>query len=103
MELQDAKPISGMDKNINSQRGNAAKKSIKEKKYERLCAFVENWDEIDTKKNHTLYPTIAEAVEYFKSDKGFSRDSIKRWVEEFDELEIRDSALVLVDNESQTP
>lgn len=102
MDLKEAMPMSGMDRSTNSRRGNAAKKSKKEKKYERLCAFVENWDEIDTKPNHTKYPTLADAVEYFKSDKGFSRDSIRRWIDEFDELEFNDGCLIIAED-TQTP
>lgn len=98
-DLAAAQPMSGMDRATNSKRGNAVKKSNKEKKYERLCAFVENWDEIDTNSVHLPYPTIADAVEYFKSDKGFSRNTIKNWLDEYDELELREGRLVFVGNE----
>lgn len=97
-DLADAEPMSGMDKRTNSKRGNKVKKNNKEKKYERLCAFVENWEEIDTKEKKTLHPTIAEAAKYFEHDKGFSRDSIKRWVEEFDELVIQNGVLILAED-----
>lgn len=94
-ELKDAKPMSGMDKTTNSIRGNNVKKNKKEHKYERLCAFVENWDQIDTNPVHTKNPTIADAVEYFKSDKGFSKNTIRNWIDEYDELEIQNGSLVL--------
>ena len=96
-ELQGAQPMSGMDRATNSRRGNQAKKNNKEKKYERLCAFVENWDEIDTSPAHLPYPTIADAIEYFKSDKGYSRNTIKNWLSEFDDLELKDGRLILVE------
>lgn len=100
-DLADAQPMSGVDKSTNSRRGNKVKKNIKEKKYERLCAFVENWDEIDTKEKHTKYPTLAEAVEYFKSDKGFSKNTIRNWLEEYDDLELINGVL-LPSQESKT-
>ena len=100
-DLADAQPMSGVDKVTNSRRGNKVKKTIKEKKYERLCAFIENWDEIDTHNVHFPYPTVADAVEYFKSDKGFSVASIRRWLEEFDEIELKEGRLMIVSNESQ--
>lgn len=99
-DLKDAQPMSGVDKGTNSKRGNRAKKNNKEKKYERLCAFVENWDEIDSSAVHLPHPTIPDAVEYFKSDKGFSRNSIKNWIEEFDEIELRDGRMILIDQDS---
>lgn len=100
-ELAEAMPMSGMDKSTNSRRGNAAKKSIKEKRYQRLCAFVENWDEIDMSPAHHPNPTIADAVEYFKSDKGFSRNTIKNWLTEFDDLVVVEGRLFCVENESE--
>lgn len=100
-DLADAQPMSGVDKATNSKRGNKVKKNIKEKKYERLCSFIENWDEIDTKEKHTENPTLAEAVEYFKSDKGFSKNTIRNWVEEHDELELINGVLFLKE-ESKT-
>lgn len=100
-DLADAQPMSGVDKATNSKRGNKVKKNIKEKKYERLCSFIENWDEIDIKEKHTENPTLAEAVEYFKSDKGFSKNTIRNWVEEHDELELINGVLFLKE-ESKT-
>lgn len=94
-DLADAEPMSGMDKRTNSKRGNKVKKNNKEKKYDRLCAFVENWDEIDTKEKHTKYPSLSEAVEYFKSDKGFSKNTIRNWLDEYDDLELINGLLVL--------
>ena len=99
-ELKEAKPISGQDASTNSQRGNAVKSEKKQEKYERFCAFVENWDEIDTKKPHMPYPTIEEAVEYFKSDKGYSLPTIRRWLREFDEIRLVDGRLVPAEDDS---
>ena len=100
-ELAEAKPMSGVDKLTSSTRGNSAKKDKKRKKYERLMNFVENWDEIDTSLAHTEHPTIADAVEYFKSDKGFSRNSIKNWIEEYDEIVVDNGFLILVGKEEE--
>lgn len=94
-ELRDAQPISGMDKSTNSRRGNAVKKDKKEKKYERLLAFVENWDEIDTKAEKTKYPTVQEAVKYFSSDKGYSQNTIRNWILEHDDAEIVNGVIIL--------
>jgi len=101
-DLADAQPMSGMDKSVNSRRGNAVKKSIKGKRYERLCAFVENWDEIDTSIAHNPHPTLADAVEYFKSDKGFSRNTIKNWLGEFDDLKLVEGRLFYAENDDET-
>ena len=100
-DLADAEPMSGMDKRTNSKRGNKVKKNNKEKKYDRLCAFVENWDEIDTKQSHSKYPTLTEAVEYFKSDKGFSKNTIRNWIEEYDDLELV-NGIIILNEESKT-
>ena len=105
-DLKEAKPMSGADSSTNSKRGNDAKKDKKRERYERLLAFVENWDEIDTSAVHLPYPTLLDAVDYFKSDKGFSKDSIRRWVDEYDELKLEDGRLILAEdedaNETQT-
>lgn len=93
-DLKDAKPISGQDASTNSQRGNDAKKDKMAEKYTRFCAFVENWDEIDTSQPHLPYPTIEDAVEYFKSDKGYSRTTIKRWLNDFDDVKLVNGRLV---------
>ena len=98
-ELEDAKPMSGMDRQTNSKRGNSVKREKKEKKYERLCSFVYNWHEIDTKDKKTKYPTLNEAVEYFKSDKGYSRNTIKNWLTEFDDIQLQNGMLVLTELE----
>lgn len=87
-ELRDAKPLSGSDSSVNSKRGNATKADKKAKKFERLLELVENWPEIDTKEEKKPYPALWEAVEYFKSDKGFSSASIRRWVDDSEELQI---------------
>lgn len=87
-ELRDAKPLSGSDSSVNSKRGNATKADKKAKKFERLLELIENWPEIDTKEEKKPYPALWEAVEYFKSDKGFSSASIRRWVDDSEELQI---------------
>jgi RecA-family ATPase len=100
-DLKGAMPMSGMDKTTNSRRGNAVKKGKKEQRYERLCAFIENWDEIDTKPNHSKYPTLQEAVEYFKSDKGFSKNTIRNWIDEYEDIELQNGMLFLVNKEGE--
>lgn len=87
-DLKDAKPMSGSDSSTNGRRGNAVKTEKTQKKYERLLSLVDNWPEIDTKEKPTQYPTLGEVVEYFKSDKGFSEASIRRWINDNDELQI---------------
>jgi hypothetical protein len=98
-DLKDAEPMYGAGANANSRRGNATKQNNKEKRYQRLCSFVENWDEIDMSEAHLPYPTITDAVEYFKNDKGFSKNTIRNWLEEFDELILKDGRLMLVESE----
>jgi len=88
-ELKEAKPMSGSDSLTNSKRGNATKAEKQNQKYERLMSFIENWSEYDQKKQPTPFPTVAEAVEYFKSDKGFSYSTIKRWIKDSGEYEIQ--------------
>lgn len=87
-ELKDAKPMGGSDSTLNSQRGNATKAGKKAIKFDRVLSLVENWSEIDTKEKKTPYPSLREAAEYFKTDKGFSEASIRRWVDESEELQI---------------
>ena len=94
-DLKEAKPMSGADSLTNSKRGNAVKTEKKDGKYDRLLALVENWDEIDWKENKTSNPTLAEAVEYFKSDKGFSGRSIRRWIEENDDAYLQNGMIFL--------
>ena len=98
-ELKDAKPMSGADNLTNSRRGNSAKSEKKNEKYERLLSFVENWQEIDTKEVKTAAPSIAEAVEYFKSDKGFAERTIRRWIEESDDAVITNGLIFLKDEQ----
>ena len=98
-DLKDAKPMSGQDSSTNSKRGNDVKSGKMHEKYERLLAFVENWDEIDTKQPKTKYPTIAEAAEYFKTDSGYSERSIRRWIENSTEAYIQGGAIVLYKQE----
>jgi len=99
-ELADAKPISGADADLNSLRGNNAKKDKAEAKYTRLLSFVINWSEIDTKPVKTPYPTVEEAVKYFSTEKGFSDPSIRRWVKDHDELFIRGGMLIEKDDKN---
>lgn len=100
-DLADAKPMSGMDSRTNAKRSLAKRKENKNKKYLRLLGFVENWDQIDTNPVHLPHPTIADAVEYFKSDKGFSDPTIRRWVRDYDELDLKDGMLILVEPEGE--
>lgn len=93
-ELKAAKPLHGMTAEINSQRGNATKKKNVDKRHQRIIDLVKNWLEIDTKEIKTQYPTITEIVEYFKSDDGFSRNTIKKHIEDHDDLEIVDKKYV---------
>lgn len=101
-ELADAEPMSGAGRQTNSRRGNAAKKNKKQMKYDRLVNFVINWEEYDTNPVHLPYPTVLDAVEYFKSDSGYSKDSIRRWIDEFDDLKIEGGRIVLVGDEKET-
>ena len=87
-DLKEAKPLSGSDSSTNSKRGNAAKSDKAEEKYERLLSFVENWDEYDTKEAKTKYPSLAEAVEFFSMEKGYSKNAIRAWVNNHDDLQI---------------
>ena len=100
-ELRDALPISGQDARTNSKRGNATKTSNAEKKYERLLTFFDNWEAIDPKEEHTPNPTVKEAAEYFKSDRGYSPKSIKRWIEDHDELTVI-NGVIFSANDGQT-
>lgn len=97
-ELKGAQPLSGSDASTNSKRGNAVKAGKRDKKYERLLSLVENWSEIDTKEQKTQYPTLAEAVEYFKSDKGFSEASIRRWINDSDDLQLMNGIIFQNEN-----
>ena len=91
--------MSGADSATNSRRGNSVKTEKKDDKYERLLSFVENWSEIDQRPEgqKTPHPTLGEAVEYFKSDKGFSGRSIRRWIEENDDAFIQNGLIILRD------
>lgn len=98
-ELKDAEPMYGAGSSTNSTRGNYEKKNKSEARLTRLLGFIENWDEIDTASVHHPQPTISEAVEYFKSDKGFSASNIKRWAREYpDKLIIDKGSLFQADN-----
>lgn len=96
-ELKDAKPMSGMDAQTNSLRGVNAREENKKVRQDRLYEFVDNFPEID--EMHRPVPTLADAVEYFKSDKGFSRDSIKRYVKEMDTLTFKSGFIIKVQAE----
>ena len=100
-DLKEAKPMSGADSSTNSRRGNDVKKDKKREKYDRLLSFVENWGEIDTSAVHLPYPTLLDAVEYFKHDKGFSKDSIRRWLSEYEDLKLEDGRLILIEVEKE--
>lgn len=98
-ELKDAEPMYGAGSSTNSTRGNYEKKNKSEARLTRLLGFIENWDEIDTASVHHPQPTISEAVEYFKSDKGFSASNIKRWAREYpDKLIIDKGSLFQADS-----
>lgn len=100
-DLKEARPISGQDSMTNSRRGNAAKSDKRDDKYERLLSFVENWPEIDQRPEDkkTPHPTLGEAVEYFKNDRGFSGRSIRRWIEENDDdVFIQNGLIILRDH-----
>ncbi len=88
LDLKDAKPISGQDSSTNSRRGNDVKTDKAEAKYQRFCSFVENWSEICPDDSKTPYPKITDAEEYFKSDKGFSYSTMKRWIREHEDFEL---------------
>lgn len=87
-DLKEAKPMGGSDNSINSKRGNAAKGEKAEEKYERLQAFVDNWDDIKPEGSRAIYPTMNDAVKYFETEKGFSAASLRRWIDAHDDLQI---------------
>lgn len=93
-DLKEAQPMSGMGADINSQRGNAVKGDKAEKRYTRLMGFVQNWDEIDTSISHNKYPTIQDAVNYFKHDQGFSERTIRRAIEKHDDFAIQGGVIL---------
>lgn len=94
-DLKDAKPMSGQDSSTNSKRGNDAKTDKAEEKYGRLVYLVQNWDEIDSSPSHLPGPTVEQAVKYF-NEKGYSARSIRRWIDEHDDLEIKNGIIVYV-------
>lgn len=100
-ELKEAKPMSGAGVEMNSKRGNDAKKDKRNEKYIQLVGFVQNWDEIDTNPVHYPNPTIGDAIEYFKHIGGFSDRSIRRWIKDDEEqrLSMSKGHLILNDNE----
>lgn len=91
-DLHDAKPISGQTAKTNSDRGNNAISEKRRIRQNRLYEFVDNFHEID--EMHRPVPTLADAVEYFKNDKGFSKDSIKRYVNEMPELTFKSGFII---------
>jgi RecA-family ATPase len=101
-ELKDAEPMYGAGSSTNSARGNYEKTNKSRQRLTRLLEFIENWDEIDDSTVHHPNPTIAEAVEYFKSDRGFSKSNIKKWAINYpDELIIDKGMLFLGQNENE--
>jgi hypothetical protein len=95
-ELKEAKPLHGMDAYTNSQRGNTTKSEKAEERYQRIVELVINWEDIDTKIPSMKYPKVAEVVEYFKSDQGFSDQAIRNQIKKHDDLIIRDGSIVPV-------
>ena len=93
-ELRDALPMCGMGADVNSQRGNAAKGEKAEKRYTRLCSFVLNWDEIDTNAVHYPHPTVQDAADYFKNDKGYSEKSIRRAIMNHDDFTVQNGIIL---------
>ena len=98
-ELKDASPMQGMGADVNSRRGNAVKGDKAEKRYVRLVGFINNWDEIDTSATHYKHPTVQDAVEYFKSDKGYSDRNIRNMIERHEEYKIQRGVIVPVEGE----
>lgn len=95
-ELSAAMPLHGMDAGTNSQRGNAVKKDKVEQRYERIVNLVLNWESIDTKEMPTRYPTVGDIVEYFKNDRGFSRNAVRSQIESHDDLQIQNGVVIPV-------
>jgi hypothetical protein len=95
-ELKDAEPMYGAGSSTNSARGNYEKKKKSEDKFLRLLSFVENWDEIDTSSVHHSNPSIMDAVEYFKSDKGFSKNTIRNWAKEHPDELVIDAGMLII-------
>ena len=93
-ELAAAMPLHGMTAEVNSQRGNAVKSDKAEKRYQRLYELVINWQNIDTKKPPTPYPTVKEVVEYFKSDSGFSDQTIRNQIDKHNDFVIYKSMIM---------
>ena len=98
-DLKEAQPMSGMGADVNSQRGNAVKGDKAEKRYTRLMGFVQNWDEIDTSISHTKNPTVKDAVEYFKNDKGYSDRNIRNMIANHSDFVIRGGLIVPIETE----
>jgi hypothetical protein len=96
-ELREAMPLHGMDSSVNSQRGNAVKSGKTEERYERIMNLVLNWKEYDTKIPPMPYPKVEEVVEYFKNDKGFSDPTIRRQVENHEDMVIRDGYIIPIE------
>ena len=95
-ELKEAKPLHGMDAYTNSQRGNTTKSEKAEERYQRIVELVINWEDIDTKIPSMKYPKVAEVVEYFKSDQGFSDQTIRNQIDKHEDLVIRDGRIIPV-------
>lgn len=99
-ELKDAEPMYGASSSTNSARGNFEKGNKSRKRFERLVNFIENWDEIDTSPVHHNNPSIQDALEYFKSDKGFSKNTFRNWAEKYPEELLIDKGMLLIPDEN---
>ena len=101
-DLKDAKPMAGADTSTNSLRANQVKQEKADRNYKRLQEFVMSWDEIDTGISHLPYPSVKEAVEYFH-EKGFSERTIRKWLQERDELILDKNLIIPADQVTAKP
>lgn len=94
-DLEGAEPMTGADSDTKRKRGRATQSNRKAERIDRLLALIENWPEVRRDDQH-MYLKIDDAVEYFESDKGYSKQNIKKWASEEDaEFEIRGGYLYL--------
>ena len=100
-DLKEADPLHGMDAATNSKRGNGAKRDKAEERYTRLCEFIDNWEEICTDTVHLKYPSVDDAVEYFKSDRGYTGRNIRNMITNHNDYEIKKGVIYPkeIDNE----
>lgn len=94
-DLKEAQPMSGAGQDVNSQRGNREKKKNIEKKYDKLVEFVMNWESYRPNGNENKSPTLLDASEHFKGMNGFSVASMRRWIEQFDNLDLQNGVISL--------